>query len=151
MSDLTTGKKLKEEGMAQVLENEPYEWKANYVARVYPFLKTHVTFNNDDVSEFMMASGLPPPHHSGVWGAMFSAHFAKSDYVISTGKTVHAKKATSKARRQTLWRSMLCADEGEMLTMNERLNALLKMVHSRTLDVRAALKLAAQYGAESVV
>lgn len=151
MNDLTEGKALKAEGMAQVLENEAEDWKAKYVSLVHLFLKTHPTFNNDDVSDFMLSNGLPPPHHSGVWGAMFSAHFAKSDYVISTGKTVHAKKATSKARRQTLWRSMLCADEGEMLTMNERLNALLKMVHSRTLDVRAALKLAAQYGAESVV
>lgn len=147
---MSHGKELKKEGMDLVLSNESDDWKVKYKSHVNEFLCSHTRFTNEDVRMFMSAKGLGPPHHGGTWGAIFSQSFAKSMYVISTGRTVSAKLEDSHARPLAEWRSLLGVADDELLTMNQELMALASKVKTHELDVLAALKKAMELGARVV-
>lgn len=144
-----TSKQLKEEGMLQVLDNEPDEWKKRYATKVPEFLKTTSLFLGEDVTKWMREKGIGEPHHENAWGAMFNASIARSGFVIRTGKTRLATADKSHAHAFRLWLSLLCA-EGVAVTLNQQLFNLGTQVKTKKLDLLSALKKAAELGAESI-
>lgn len=144
------GEQNKQEGMALVLDNENEQWKSRYLQLVPSFLKTNPVFIGEDVRTFMLENNIGHPHHENTWGAMFNSAVARSDYVIRTGKVRNAKSGKSNAHAFREWRSLIAMTEAELVPLNQRLNELAFNVKIRKMEVREALKLAAQYGAESV-
>ncbi len=123
------------------------KWAEEYVKQVPSFLKQHTYFTNDDVRYYMDSKGITTDEIN-VWGIMFNHHFAKSLYVVRTGRTERAKRKESRGRKLAVWLSLLCPLEGEDYSFNEQLIALSTKVKLKKIDILEALKQAVRMGME---
>lgn len=158
---MNTSEQNKQEVMSLVLANQEdvdHDWLTRYSSHVNEFLKDppkwledYPLFLGEDVTRWMiMDKKIGLPHHENSWGAQFNAKFAHSGFIIKTGKTRNATAGKSNAHAFRLWLSLLCEQPDSLVTLNQQLVGLHQRVKTRKIDVLTALKLAAQYGAESI-
>lgn len=125
-------------------------WIASYQKMVPDFLKSVPLFLGEDVKFWMLERGLPPPDHENAWGAAFNMYLAKSGFIIRTGKTRKAVSPQSKGHEFRLWKSMLCEDEGQIITLKSELSAIRSDFITRKITIDEALRRAAEVGASSI-
>ncbi len=80
-----TGKELKEEGMATVLENAGEDWKTQAL-QVVLSMPRGVPFLAEDVRLRCEKQGITP-HHNNAWGGFFNG-LRRKEVVVHTGRYV---------------------------------------------------------------
>ena len=105
-----TGRALRDEGMARVMDNAGPLWRDRAIAMLREFCRHHSTFIGEDFRIWATLRGLPVPHHPNAYGGLLSGATKQGICSITNqNRTMNMPK--SHARRSPVWQSNIYGAE----------------------------------------
>jgi len=95
------GEKLRDAGIAQVLENAGDNWQAAATQLVQDLLSGQEVLAED--WRLLCEQHGIVPHHSNAWGGLTNS-FVRAGVIVDTGRLSKSKDPRSHARRQPIWK-----------------------------------------------
>jgi len=97
-----TGRQLKEEGIARVLDNESEEWKAEFHNR-FGKLPIGWVGTSEKFKFLCRDNGIKEPHHWNCWSSGWNT-LARHGRIVRTGEREYPTSASRHSNLNDIWR-----------------------------------------------
>ena len=111
-TNLFLGKKLRDEGIEQVMDNQTADWKRRYresITRWFAICPKGHTFTSEDMRLIARMHGVSNPHHPNAWAANAAVNLReliKQGRIEPTGAYVTATLIASHGRALKQYRKI---------------------------------------------
>ena len=112
LANLFLGKKLRDDGIEQVMDNQTADWKRLYresITRWFASCPRGHTFTSEDMRLIAAMHGVPRPHHPNAWAANAAVNLRElmnQNRIEPTGMYVNATLIASHGRALKQYRKI---------------------------------------------